>query len=175
MEQIILARHCQTELLASGDSGTRRNDSPLSELGLKQAAQVCKFVNKYEYDAIFSSLFIRTIKTAEIINENKKPQFANINLNEYFAGDDGKGRESTTMGIARTMSFIYPMFDLYKSIVIVGHNAINSTILRTFLNMEFEEAEGYFKSVGQVLVLSRDWQKGDKIWHIEDKFTPDQE
>ena len=175
MEQIILARHCQTDLLASGDSSTRRNDSPLSELGLKQAAQVSKIVNKFEYDAVFSSLFIRTIKTAEIINENKKPQFANINLSEYFAGDDGKGRESTTMGIARTMSFIYPMFDLYKSIVIVGHNAINSTILRSFLNMEFEEAEGYFKSVGQVLVLRRDWQKGDKVWHIEDKFTPDQE
>ena len=174
MNQIILARHCQTELLASGDGGTRRNDSLLSELGLKQADQVSKFVNKFEYEAVFSSLFVRTIKTADIINANKKPQFANINLSEYFTGDDEKGRESTSMGISRTMSFIYPMFDLYKSIVIVGHNSINSTILRSLLNMEFEEAENYFKSVGQALVLRRDWGKGDKIWHIADEFTPDQ-
>lgn len=174
MKQIILTRHCQTDLLASGDSGTRRNDSPLSELGLKQASQVSEFVNKYEYDAIFSSLFIRTIKTAEIINQKKRPRLSSIDLSEYFIGDDGKGRETTTMGISRTMSFIYPMFDCYNSIVIVGHNSINSTILRSLLNMEFEEAEGYFQSPGETLVLRRDWNKGDKIWHIEEKFIPNQ-
>jgi len=170
MEQIVLVRHCQTDLLASGDSGTRRNDSPLSELGLKQANEVGKFVNKYEYDAVFSSLFIRTIKTAEIINQKKKPQFSSMDLSEYFAGDDGKGRETTTMGIARTMSFIYPMFDRYNSIVIVGHNSINSTILRSFLNTEFEESESYFQSPGETLVLRRDWKQGDKVWHIKEKF-----
>lgn len=174
MDQIILVRHCQTDLLASGDSGTRRNDSPLSELGLKQANKLSSFVNKFEYEAIFSSLFIRTLKTAEIININKKPQFSNINLSEYFTGDDEKGRESTSMGISRTMSYIYPMFDQYKSIVIVGHNSINSTILRSFLNMEFEESENYFNFVGQALVLRRDWKKGDKVWHIENEFIPDQ-
>ena len=88
--------------------------------------------------------------------------------------DDGKGRETTAMGMARTMFFIYPMFDRYSSIVIVGHNSINSTILRSFLNMEFEEAESYFQSPGEALVLRRDWKQGDKVWHIEEKFTPNQ-
>jgi broad specificity phosphatase PhoE len=174
MEQLILVRHCQTDLLAGGDPGARRNDSPLSELGLKQAAQVANFLDKYEYDAIFSSLFIRTIKTAEIINTKKRPHLRSMSLNEYFIGDDGEGRETTRAGIARAMAFIYSMFDTYSSVILVGHNSINSTILRSFLNMEFDEAENYFRTAGEVVVVRRDWKKGDKTWHIIDKFSPEQ-
>jgi broad specificity phosphatase PhoE len=174
MEQLILVRHCQTDLLASGDPGLHRNDSPLSKLGLKQAAQIANFLDKYEYDVVFSSLFIRAIKTAEIINTKKKTHLRSISLGEYFIGDDGEGRETTGAGITRTMAFIYPMFDTYGSVILVGHNSINSTILRSFLNMEFGEAENYFQTVGEVVVVRRDWKKGDKAWHIIDKFSPEQ-
>jgi len=109
MIKIILARHCQTEILASGDAGQHR-----------------------------------------------------------------KGRESVDMGSARTMSYLYNFFDVYNSIVVVAHKSINSTILMSFLNMDFEEAESYFKNTGEVLVLRRNWMTGDKIWHIADKFVPEQ-
>jgi len=176
MIQIILSRHCQTELLASGDPGAKRNDSSPSELGLKQAKEMAEFVKKYDYEAMFTSLFVRAIKTGEIINEERKlPIFSNISLSEYFTGDDGKGRESVDMGISRTMSYLYNFFGIYNSIAIVGHKSINSTILRSILNMDFEEAESYFKSPGETLVLRRDWKAGDKTWHIVEKFMPSQQ
>lgn len=175
MNQIILSRHCQTELLASGDPGAKRNDSPLSTLGLKQAEELATFVKNYSYDVIFTSLFIRSIKTGEIISDGStKPMYSNIALSEYFLGDDGRGREGVDMGISRTMTYLYNFFGIYDSIVIVGHKSINSTILRSFLNMEFSEAEEYFRSPGETLVLRRDWKAGDKIWHIREKFIPSQ-
>ncbi len=176
MIQIILTRHCQTELLASGDPGAKRNDSSLSTLGLRQAKEIAEFIKKYDYEAMFTSLFIRSIKTGEIINEGRKvPIFSNISLSEYFLGDDGKGRESVDMGINRTMSYLYNFFGIFNSIAIVGHKSINSTILRSILNMDFEEAESYFKSPGETLLLRRDWKSGDKTWHVVAKFIPNQE
>lgn len=176
MKQIILARHPETELIASGSGGNKRNDSPISEFGKKQAEEVKKFIKSknLNYEAVSTSLFQRALDMGNIVNDKDKPFFSTYAFNEYFQRDDGSGVESTDAGAARTMTKIYSMYDLYEEIVIVAHASINKTILQNILNMEFDECKNYFNLLGETHVLRLDWKAGDKTWTIHESFTPKQ-
>ncbi len=77
MVKILLIRHGQS---LSNDSGTLTGhaDSPLSELGLKQAEIVSDYVYKnYKVDAIYSSDLTRAVKTIESL-----AKLTGLNVNE---------------------------------------------------------------------------------------------
>lgn len=176
MKQIILARHPETELIASGSGGQRRNDSLMSEFGRKQAEEVRDFIKSknLNYQAVFTSLFHRAYEMGKIVNEKNVPFYPTDSFNEYFQRDDGKGVETTDMGAARTMTKIYSMFDIFDEIVIVAHASINKTILQNIVNNSFDECKEYYNLLGETHVLRLDWEIGDKTWSIVDSFTPTQ-
>lgn len=68
---IYLTRHGQTEWNVEGRM-QGWNDSPLTELGIKQAEWLKNRLEEVEIDKIYSSPSGRAYRTAEIINENKK-------------------------------------------------------------------------------------------------------
>lgn len=177
MKQIILVRHVETELIAGGNKGDERNDSPVSEFGRKQAEEVRDYLKSknYNFEMVFTSLLQRAHEMGKVVNEIKNvPLFPTAAFNEYFQRDDGSGVETTEAGAARTMTKIYSMHDIFEEIVIVGHASINKTIVQCLMNMEFEETKKYFNKLGEVNVLRYDWKQGDKGWSIIDSFTPKQ-
>lgn len=89
MVKILLIRHGQS---LSNNSGTITGqiDSPLSELGLKQAELVSNYVYKnYKVDAIYSSDLTRAVKTLEPLailaglEINKTPNLRELDCGEW--------------------------------------------------------------------------------------------
>src|SRR5579872_1371645 len=106
MKSITFVRH--TNNLQPGlDVGKVPTDGSINELGIKQANEIKNFLDKYEFSAIFTSLYLRSIQTADIINKERKlPQHMSNAFNEYFLRPDGKGVESLGTGTTRTMTKI---------------------------------------------------------------------
>jgi len=176
MKQIILCRHPETDLIASGSGGQRRNDALVSDFGRKQAEEVRDFIKgkNLNYQAVFTSLFHRAYEMGRTLNDKDMPFYPSHAFNEYFQRDDGSGVESTDTGAARTMTKIYSVFDIYDEIIIVAHASINKTILQNMLNNSFDECKKYYNLLGETHVLRLDWEIGDKTWSIIDSFTPTQ-
>ncbi len=168
MKRLIIVRHAEKDFTHED-----RRDNPLTEHGVKQAKDIARFLEKYPYEIVFTSLMRRFIQTAEIINEGKEKKIVkSISFNEYYVRDNQENMETTNMGVSRTLTKIYSVADIYDSILIVGHNSINKTILQRFLNMGYDEAQEYFSNYGETVVLRYDWEKGDDRWIIEDHYTP---
>lgn len=168
MKRLILVRH--TEKDAAYED---KRDNPLTKNGLKQAHNIAKFLEKYPYEIVFTSLMRRANQTAEIINENNgKKIVKSMSFNEYYVRDDKENIETTSMGVSRTLTKIYGVADIYDSILIVAHNSINKTILQRFLNMGYDESQKFFKNYGETVVLRYDWKEGDDRWIIEDCYNP---
>jgi len=68
METVLLARHGQTEWNAEG-RWQGQLDSPLTPLGLAQAATVARLVADQQVDAMFSSPLGRALSTARVCGE----------------------------------------------------------------------------------------------------------
>ncbi len=177
MKKIILARHTESKLIASGILEQKRNDSPLSDFGLEQATEMRKFINerKLTYEIIFTSLFQRARHTAEIINQDFRAKTINCGLfGEYFIQDDGVGIETTNMAISRVMPKIYSLFDQYDNMLLVAHSSINKTIIQNILNCTYSESLKYFNNTGEIHVLRYDHTLGDENWTLIDSFVPKQ-
>lgn len=177
MKQIILSRHTETILIASNERGHRRNDSSLTDFGNKQAEEMKRFLESkgYSYEIAFSSLYQRSSGTADIISKgNNTKVVPTMSFAEYFLRDDDSDIETLDMAISRTMTKIYSMFELYDSILLVGHSSINKSILQNILNIDFEKSLTYFNKLGETHILRYDWSKGDTKWSIVDSFTPTQ-
>jgi len=154
-----------------------KGDSRLSSWGVKQAQDIAKFLEKRKhiYDLALTSLYKRAQETAAIINKTKSKNIIPSGaFNEYLVQDDGTEVETTTMGVARAMTKIYSLFDIWENVLLVAHASINRTILRSLLNLEYEKAEEYFRKFGETHVLRYDWKKGDNCWRIIDSFIPKQ-
>lgn len=172
MKQIILMRHALDMASAQKIKKTSRDNPSLSELGKKQAQATKKFLDKYSYEAIFTSSYKRTQETAKLINTKNAPISSSNAFNDYHVQPNGKETETVAMGIARVMPKIYSMFDKYDSVLIVTHNNIPKTILQVILNLEYEKANSYFNEFGETHVLRYNWKAGDKTWRIIDSFKP---
>ena len=169
MKKIILVRHTETILL--------KGDSSLSSWGIKQAKEIANFLRerKHTYDLVLTSLYKRAQETAVLINKTKNKNIISSGaFNEYLIQNDGTEVETTTMGVARAMTKIYSLFDLWENILLVAHGGINRTILRALLNLKYEKSEEYFRKFGETHVLRYDWEKGDNCWSIIDSFIPKQ-
>lgn len=169
MNKIILVRHTEKE---------EGFDLKITEKGQLQAVEIANFLieNKHQYDHVFTSVYRRSIKSAEIINEQfKKPSSMTMSFNEYYVRpSDKKDIEMPDTAMSRAMSKIYAISDIFQSIMIVSHNSINTDILQTVLNLDYDESRGLFKHYGDTVVLRYDNSLGDKNWRIVDKFTPKQ-
>ena len=174
MKTIILTRHTNNK--ASEDAAVdKQNDFQLTDRGLAQAEELNKYLKKYKFEAIFTSLFLRAIQTAEIINKGKNvPLYKTNAFNEYFLREDGSGVEGTDVGITRTMAKLYSIYDIFDSILIVAHSSINKTILHALMNMEYKKTQEYFDKYGETQVLRYDYKLGDDNWKIIDSFEPKQ-
>ncbi len=73
---IYLVRHGESEANAGGDGGLNIKygelGSPLSEKGIKQALSRKASLKDVHFDAVFSSDLLRTVRTAEIITEERE-------------------------------------------------------------------------------------------------------
>ncbi len=174
MNHIILARH--THNIITGNEGTKPSDGDITELGKSQALEMKEFLKSYELDCIFTSLFLRSINTSNIINSDRNIKTINTNaFNEYMLRNDGVGVESVAMAKARTMSKIYSIYDIFNSILIVAHSSINQTIYQSLTNCSYNESTKLFKSFGEIRVLRYDHTLGDDSWREVDMFIPSKE
>jgi broad specificity phosphatase PhoE len=173
VKYIIIARHTNNNI--TGEEGVKPSDGPITPTGEAQAKEMNKFLKKYDIDHIFTSLYLRTIQTAEIVNKGRGAKSLKMNaFNEYMMRPDGSSVEDVDTAVARTMSKIYSVFDMYDSILIVGHSSINQTIYRTITNIPFSEASKLFKTYGEIRVLRYDYKLGDEKWVEIDEFKPTQ-
>ena len=69
--KLLVARHGQTNINKKKCfyGGT---DAPLNEEGIKQAEELAKTLERYDYDVIVTAPLRRTKRTAEIVNTKKK-------------------------------------------------------------------------------------------------------
>ncbi len=179
MNQIILCRHASTQALEDLEGSgkvisKRQNDSPLSLLGQKEAENMKKLLKKtgYRWDAVLCSMFTRTRETGAIINKDaKKPLIVASEFNEYYVSPEGKDLESTKIGTARAMTKLYALFQVFDSVLLVGHKSINQTILRNLLNCTYKTSLKYFHKTMETVVLRYNWRLGDNKWKIIDHFT----
>ncbi|OGD78649.1 hypothetical protein A2368_01925 [Candidatus Collierbacteria bacterium RIFOXYB1_FULL_49_13] len=175
MKQIILVRHPETKSQIDEKTNKYKMPDPeISETGLRQLDEINSYLNEFDYDVIFTSLYRRTRESASKINRLNRPVLGYNAFNEYYNDPTGKGTESVENAIVRTMTKIYSLFDIYQRVVVIGHSSINKTILQTILNCEYTEAGKYFNNFGEVQVMRYDWQAGDKTWQIVDSFIPKQ-
>lgn len=173
MKQIILTRHTDNRI--KKDAQLKFNDYELTKVGKKQAEEVRDFLAAKDFEVIFTSLYLRAIQTAEIINSKKKVRVYKTNaFNEYLLRSDGSGVETTEMGISRTMSKLFSIFDLFDNILIVAHSSINQTIVHSLLNLEYDQSLSSFKNFGETYILRYDYKKGDNNWRIIETFSPKQ-
>jgi len=168
MAKIILMRHGRTlaniEQIYQG-----QGDSPLSELGIKQAKAASKFLAHTKIDEIYSSDLTRSFETANIMAKPHKKSVIKIRgLRERFYG---KWEGMRFDEIERKYNRLYkkwmitpnkaripgaePLKDLQKrgvsavkaiakskkdkTILIVGHGGINRTILFHFLGIDLND------------------------------------
>lgn len=175
MKQIILCRHTETEHIAVGGNKSVRNDSRLTERGKLQASEMRKFLldNEYVFEAVFTSLNLRAVETAEVISKDLGVKnIKSVAFAEYFLRDDGTGVETIDMAVARTMTKIYSLFDQYESILIVAHSSVNKSILQNILNINYNSSLEAFNKLGEIQVLRYDWKLGDTKWGVVNNFVP---
>ena len=151
-------------------------DGNITDKGKLQAAEIKEFLQKNSIspELIFTSLFKRTSQTAEISNPNNAKLVSSIAFNEYYTRPDKTDVETVDMGVSRSLTKIYSVYDIYEEIMIVGHSSINKSILQSLLNITYDEAKQLFNSYGEVKVIRYDWKAGDNNWRIFHSFTPEQ-
>lgn len=168
MAKILLMRHGRTlaniEQIYQG-----QGDSPLSELGIKQAKAASKFLAHTKIDEVYSSDLTRSFETAALVAKPHKRSVVKVRgLRERFYG---KWEGMRFDEIERKYNKLYkkwmampnkaripgaePLKDLQKrgiaavkaitkgkkdkTILIVGHGGINRTILFHFLGMDLND------------------------------------
>jgi len=86
--QIFIVRHAESKANTNGVLDTRAPGGPLTAKGIKQARKLAKTLRglnlKREVAAVYSSPFLRTQKTAEIIAEKNR-----VRLKTSCASQDG--------------------------------------------------------------------------------------
>lgn len=174
MKYIIIARHSNNR--NTGDEGVKPTDGAITEIGIAQAKEMKEFLAKYKLDSIFTSLYLRAIQTAEIINKDIHITTIKTNaFNEYMMRENGENVEDVDTAKNRAMTKLYSLFDIYDSILIVGHSSINQTIYQSLTNIEYEESIKLFKNYGEVRILRYDHTIGDKKWNEIENLIPKQD
>ena len=169
MIKIALIRH--SEKL----SNVPHDDSPITLKGIQQSKEIGKFLTSYSFDAITSSILLRSEQTAQIIaSVINKPIYPTIDFNEYYIREDRTEAETTPMLESRVMQKLYSFYGIYNSIIIVAHSSMLSTLVRNLLNIRHDDAQKFFNQFGETQIIRYDWQQGDMYWKIIDTFIPNQ-
>lgn len=170
LKRLFLVRHCESRYIASGEASV---DSPLSDDGLADAERLSERLASEKCDVALTSLMVRARQTAAAIVPSGIPVFANPALNEYPLDDEGKGIESTSSGLSRSMGFLYRYSPYFESVMVVAHNSILTTMLCATLNAPWPRGHGpAFETPGTVRVLEFDWERGDTVWNEVAAFEP---
>lgn len=134
---IILLRHAEKDLSIDPDDP----DPELSEAGKQRAQKLVETVRKYKPEAIYSSMFKRTIKTATPLAEQINPKYRT--MIQFY--DQKKLDELVTRMMASGV----------RSIVVVGHNSTTPALANLLIK------ENKYKSLAE--------SEYDKIWIIKIK------
>lgn len=112
--EIFFTRHGETLWNVEGRLQGQIDKIELTEKGIEQAEEISNKLKSIDFDAIFSSPFERTIKTADIINKNKKNKIIISNeLQERGYGElEGKYTKNGEYDI-KQMWNIDNIYDLY--------------------------------------------------------------
>lgn len=164
--RLYLIRH--GESLANKDKIVQGQlDSPLSNLGLKQARLVGSRFKDYSFCTIYSSDLSRAKVTAEHINQHHKHQiiedrrlrevsrgdlsgipFSKIDwtpFNADFYGFRPKNGENIYDQIKRIENF-YNSLPLYKNVLVVSHGWTIKCFLHVIFNLPLEEVHHNYRT-----------------------------
>jgi len=168
MLEIYFIRHGET-VGNKEDRFRGRHDFPLNQNGIRQAESLRDALKHVQFDAIYSSPLSRSLKTAEIIADNRSPVileegFTNIALGEWENKPKAwvrrtypdlwqiwktepeklsfKGMETLTEVRKRAYETLVKLINRHQKgkIAIVSHRAVLKPLFAAMLNM----AEPYF-------------------------------
>ncbi len=152
--RLIIIRHGETV------GNTKRiladSNDPLTEKGIEQAKKLSKRLATEKVDVIFSSPFLRAKETAKIIakehpkadfvlldglKEMKHGSFSNKTYDEVDWNKLPEDAESKTALFDRAKKVIEQISSEKSdsTVVLVGHNAINKSIVRVLRNLHPED------------------------------------
>ncbi|HSX29249.1 MAG TPA: histidine phosphatase family protein [Candidatus Saccharimonadales bacterium] len=173
---IYFVRHGECEANEKMLLAGQRDDSPLTDVGRRQAAQAATDLNKIHIDYIISSPLMRTRETAVIIAEtvgvDKRRVTIDDRINEYDLGDYTRmpvdmpppdwnnvpHGESVRQFRDRVLSFFRQYKNNPENILVVSHAGVGRIIdaCRQELEPEaFYELDPYPN--GRVIQLDLDW------------------
>lgn len=174
MRKIILTRHGEKEQMFNGLQEIILQDPELTSRGILQAKEISNYIRDEKIDIILTSTLLRSQQTGRIIQDSKKvPIISSIALREYISRNH-EDTETLEAGSERAMHKLYSMWNIYESILIVGHCGINRTIMLNLLNMDINNIFDFYNYYGETHFLRFDLRKGDKKWLIADSFIPKQ-
>ena len=132
--KICFVRHGETNYNRDNRLQGQVNDSNLTERGIKQAEEITKKLENYQYDIIITSPLVRTMETAKIINANKcKEIIVDERLKERGYGDfEGKKSEDRVYDIEELwnydMNYNLHQVEPIKTFFDRVHNFLNELI-----------------------------------------------
>ncbi|PRD46556.1 histidine phosphatase family protein [Sphingobacterium haloxyli] len=165
MVTICLLRHGETSFNADGNRYCGRTDVDLTERGISQAKRMYESLERYRFDAVYSSPLQRARKTAEIVSGRANNLFVDDRLIEVDFGEweglrpeefqtngakswenwlaaperfaAGRTGETAMQVVSRLRSFYNELVANYsgKTVLVVGHNGVNRLFLASQLGM----------------------------------------
>ena len=122
-----------------------RTDIPLNEEGRLMAEKACEEYKDLHIDVCYCSPLIRAVETAQIVLKNRKIPIIKderlMEMREYH--ESIGGAETWEELFARTGAFLKEVIDPQlqegKDILIVGHGAMNASIICQVKGMPIEE------------------------------------
>lgn len=161
--RIYLVRH--GEVLHNRLKQYNNQNEDLTELGIKQAEELCEKIKNIDYDIVISSPLVRAKHTADIINIKNKELIVDDRLEERNPGNlSGQSlcvtnrdeywnyntqiKYGTSEDIKIFFERVYNFLDElktkdYKSVLIVAHSGVSKAF------------NGYFNGIGDGMFLNR--------------------
>lgn len=149
--QIFLVRHGETSWNVEGRLQGQIDEIQLTSKGMSQAEEISKKLQQINFDVIFSSPFVRTLQTTNIINKSKKKEIVlcdnlkergygelegeyakdgNYNIKQMWDIDniyDMHGVERVDFFIKRIHRFIDNLIkeNKYNKVLLVSHSGVS--------------------------------------------------
>ncbi len=152
--KLIIVRHGETEGNKAGI--LEGSEGKLSKEGLKQINKLALRLKNEKIEIIFSSPYPRAKKTALVIAKYHKEIKINFidELKEMYHGSysgkktnevdwenmpsDVESRKNLYKRAKKLLSQVYKKYK-DKTVLLVGHNAINKSLIRVILNLDSED------------------------------------
>ncbi|MBQ9760656.1 MAG: histidine phosphatase family protein [Clostridia bacterium] len=161
MTTLIVVRHGQSISNLNG-TFTGHMDSPLTELGLKQAERTAEYLKDRHIDAIYSSDLIRAMQTAEPVARTHGLTVIPERRLREICGGDWEGRNGAEIGKLYPENYEIWKTDVYRSTPDGGESFVEvaqrvNAFLKEILQKHRGECVAIFSHALAVRALACDW------------------